>query len=1211
MGSLVKSLEIQGYKTFASSTEFKFADTVTAIVGPNGSGKSNIVDALRWVLGEQSYSLLRGKKTEDMIFAGSEQRARAGMASATLTFSNESEWLPIDFSEVAITRRAYRDGQNEYVLNGQRVRLKDVSELLSKSGLSERTYTIIGQGLVDAALSLKAEERRKLFEEAAGIGLYRSRREESLRRLETTKRNIERVQDILTELRPLLRSLERQAEKAREFERMKTDLRVILREWYGYHWHLAQKDLVLARESTSGFEVSLGDAKRLQGKIDTQLNSVRSVISELREKLKIWRRKAADLQLEREKLRREIAVADERIRSHQQQYENVKLELLRAEPELEQRELLLLKANDYLERQRRELKEAQNYTTNAIEELQAAQALKLDTENELIGVRRNLSELFSRNSYLEATLAGLTEQIDVKKNEIITIGLSLQEIEDDYSKNKKTLEQNTLILDTIFLQKDSVEEQIKRLAVERKSKEANLNELFKRHSVYENERERLLSQMDLIEKSEKALTGFARGASKVMRHENLIELKERIGVLRDIVEIPQELDTAITAALGDYLDVVILETDKNIEDILLTLEKEGVRGALLPLNRLYLGKKKISAIAQRGVIGIASDLVVCPSKIRPAIELLLDGVIVVEKRQIAQHIVANLREETAEKNERYDNLRVVTLEGEVFYLSGTVLGGKENRVPGVKIGQQLAQNQSNIKEIEQKSSEIEELLRAENVSLENINAKEIQLGKELEEVRQTEKDKREKSNQTIFEFERSNAHIELLNKQRIGMEIAIRDDEKQVPEIEEQITQINTLIEQEQALIQQEEEKFDISHPLTKLQDKVTHWKTKQAVLERGIQDTKRQIEERIAISERASADFIALKNRMAELESSKILVQTHKKQIGENEIKISEGLSKLKQVIESNEQTLLEKEHQQQDLIIKDSEARQTLNLAEHQYAQARITLAQRHESMETLKHRIEDDFGLVSYEYTEGISGPRPLPIEGMVEQLPIIEELSPDIEDNLRIQRAALRRLGAINPEARSEYHEIRDRFQFLTEQIRDLQEAEKDIREVISELDELMEREFYNTFTEVAEEFGFIFTRLFGGGSARLVLTNPDDLTETGIDIEARLPGRREQGLSLLSGGERSLAATSLVFALLKVSPTPFCVLDEVDAMLDESNTGRFRDLLNELSQNTQFVVITHNRNTVQVADVIYGVTMGRDSSSQVISLKMDEVMEVVR
>ena len=835
----------------------------------------------------------------------------------------------------------------------------------------------------------------------------------------------------------------------------------------------------------------------------------------------------------------------------------------------------------------------------------------MDSENELIGVRRNLSELLSRKSYLEATLAGLAERIEDKNNEIIKLELSLQEIEDGYSNKKSVLKKNNQILDTIFSKKDSIGEQIKHLSAERKSREAALKELVNQQNAYVNERERLLSQVGLIEKSEQVLTGFARGAGKIMGHTDLSKLRERIGILRDFLNVPEEFEIAITASLGDYLDVVVLDTDQNVDQILLTLENESVRGALIPLNKINVEKKDFSFMKATGVIGIASDLVGSPSNIRPAIELLLGGVIVVNNRQSAQQIVATLAYERSEKDKILDDMRVVTLAGEVFFVSGPIVGGKVYPSQGVNFEQLYAKTQNDIKEIEQKLNAIGVTLRLENEKLNSINAKEDQLNKELGSVYKSEKDTRDKNRNAIYEFERSNTHIELLNTQRSGLETTIQGDKQQLPEIEEQISQIDALIKQERDLIRQEEEKFDKRHSLVVLQEELARWKTKQAVLERGIQETERQIEERKAISERASSDIEALKNRLKDLELSKALVLTHKKQIGENEIEISEKISKLKQFIERNEQTLLENEHQQQDLIIKDSGARQALNQAEHQFAQARITLAQRHELMETLKHRIEDDFGLVAYEYTDGISGPRPLPIDGMVEQLPIVEELSPEVEDNLRVQRAALRRLGAINPEAQAEYHEIRDRFNFLTEQIGDLQEAEKDIREVISELDELMQREFHNTFTEVAEEFGYIFTRLFGGGSARLILTSPDDLTETGIDIEARLPGRREQGLSLLSGGERSLAATSLVFALLKVSPTPFCVLDEVDAMLDETNTGRFRDLLNELSQNTQFVVITHNRNTVQVADVIYGVTMGRDSSSQVISLKMDEVMEAVR
>jgi chromosome segregation protein len=294
----------------------------------------------------------------------------------------------------------------------------------------------------------------------------------------------------------------------------------------------------------------------------------------------------------------------------------------------------------------------------------------------------------------------------------------------------------------------------------------------------------------------------------------------------------------------------------------------------------------------------------------------------------------------------------------------------------------------------------------------------------------------------------------------------------------------------------------------------------------------------------------------------------------------------------------------------VQDTDSRQALSMAEHYNAQAKIGLARRQETFEGLRGRIEDDFGLVEFTYAEDVSGPTPLPLAGLVEQLPDLREVPPELEEMIKRQRAQLRRIGPINPEAQSEYIQVKERHDFLVEQVSDLRQAEEDIKEVIAELDVLMEREFRRTFEAVAQEFRQIFTRLFGGGSARLVLTSPDDMTDTGIDIEARLPGRREQGLALLSGGERSLTAAALVFALLKVSPTPFCVFDEVDAMLDEANVGRFRDLLRELSLNTQFVVVTHNRNTVQAADVIYGVTMGSDSASQVISLKLDEISRIV-
>jgi chromosome segregation protein len=318
--------------------------------------------------------------------------------------------------------------------------------------------------------------------------------------------------------------------------------------------------------------------------------------------------------------------------------------------------------------------------------------------------------------------------------------------------------------------------------------------------------------------------------------------------------------------------------------------------------------------------------------------------------------------------------------------------------------------------------------------------------------------------------------------------------------------------------------------------------------------------------------------------------------------------LRELQELIEPGEKELADLEEQHETLLKSEGEARQALNVAERHHTQAQIALARHQESLDTLRERIEDDFGLVAFEYDEAVSGPTPLPLDGLVEHLPYVTELSPEIEETLKRQRTQLRRMGSINPEAQKEFKEVQERFDFLTNQVSDLEAAEADIKEVIAELEVLMDREFRKTFDVVASEFREIFSRLFGGGSAQLILTDTEDLTNTGIDIETRLPGKRTQRLALLSGGERSLTAAALVFALIKASPTPFCVMDEVDAMLDEANVGRFCELLTELSRTTQFVVITHNRGTVQAADVIYGITMGRDTASKMISLKLDEVDE---
>ncbi len=390
--------------------------------------------------------------------------------------------------------------------------------------------------------------------------------------------------------------------------------------------------------------------------------------------------------------------------------------------------------------------------------------------------------------------------------------------------------------------------------------------------------------------------------------------------------------------------------------------------------------------------------------------------------------------------------------------------------------------------------------------------------------------------------------------------------------------------------------------------EQVKFWSTGSAVAERALSDARARQIERQSSLDKLQRRQLALEDRLKEIDKTLEELEIDRQNIRNQTAGINAQLEQLRELIEPAEKELETSEVQEVDLQKLETEGQASLARVERTNNQIQLDLGRKQEILENLRQKIEDDFGLVAFDYATDVSGPVPLPLSGMVEQLPVIDVLPVDLEENMTRLRAQLRRMGAVNPEAQQEFNSVKERHTFLTTQMEDLHKAEADLHQVIAELDDLTRREFQKTFDAVAEQFHTIFHRLFGGGAARLVLTDPENLTETGIDIEARLPGRREQGLSLLSGGERSLTAIALVFSLLKVSPTPVCVMDEVDAMLDEANVGRFRDLLLELSKDTQFIIITHNRNTVQAADVIYGVTMGRDSASQIISLKLDEISE---
>ena len=1193
----LKSLELQGYKTFASKTTFEFASGITAIVGPNGSGKSNIADSLRWVLGEQSYTLLRGKKTEDMIFNGSEHRSRAGMASAHIVFDNSNSWLPVDFTEVGMTRRAYRDGHNEYLLNDQHVRLRDLNELLAASGLSERTYTILGQGLVDASLALKADERRRLFEEAAGVGLYRIRREEALKRLENTTRNLERVLDIMSELEPRLRSLERQAKRAIEYSRAQANLKVILREWYGYHWHHAQQELTEAREIVRAQEARVQQAREAHQKAQEEYNRFRERFTGTRSQLNAWHHQSAELHSQREEVSRELAVLEERKRSLLSSQSSILADKDRASDEERITMERLAEAEQETVRLQAEYDEARKQYADTHQSLQTIQAERSIVEERLRGAQAEIekraaqrAEFQARLDELEARLNNFQQRIESTSKAVEAAEISTRDAGEKFTQARRTREDAEKESKKAEEKAGSTRREIEQIENKRREK---IDERTNHLAEYT----RLKVQLEVLEQAEQSLAGYAEGARFLLEAVRQSKLKGARGALSASLDVPAELETAVAAALGDTLDAILLDANEVDEALQLLDSDDSGRAALLPLGNN--SRQSLVPPQDEGSLGIASEMVHASDDWRGAVHLILGQTLIVRDRRTARRLIDDLP----------THARIVTLRGEVFRGDGLIIAGKsastgssalsrprQKRELTASLATLSEHMQSLNAEVDLISTEIadaqrayvkaESALRESRVRLDETQANEQQAGLESESMR-----RQWDWQKSQYEQLKSESNEAISNRQNL-----IQLQTELESRSEQSLNQVRSLSEQLGGM------------DLVEAQEQASYWGTRVAVVERAIEDALARKEERTKEAAKFDKRNIDLAARLQGTETSLNNLEIEKSSLREREMSLHAQIEELRVQIDPAEKDLESAEREEARLQGSEANAQRALATAERFAGQQQLEQLRKQEALDNLRQRITDDFGLVMFEYAADISGPVPLPFEGMVEELPVVTEISPELESQLTQNRMQLRRMGAINPEAKQEFDTESERYSFMRTQVDDLRKAEVDIRQVIAELDELTRREFSRTFDAVDKQFRAMFTRLFGGGSARLSLTDPDNLVETGIEIEARLPGRREQGLALLSGGERSLTAVALVFALLKVSPTPVCVMDEVDAMLDEANVGRFRDLLQELSKETQFIIITHNRNTVQAADIIYGITMGRDSASQVISLRLDQVTD---
>lgn len=1183
----LKALELQGYKTFAGKTTFAFGRTITAIVGPNGSGKSNIADSLRWVLGEQSYGLLRGKRTEDMIFAGSEARPRAGMAAATITFDNADGWLPIDFTEVSISRRAYRDSQNEYLLNNQRVRLRDVSELLAECGLAQRTYTIIGQGLVDDVLSLKAEERRRFFEEAAGIGLYRARREEAVRRLDATLHNLERAQDILAELIPRVRSLERQARRAAEYDQVRADLKSALRIWYGFHWSRMQQQVSeaarLAEDATQERDALRAD----QEATDRQLSALRSHIDARRAELHLLSQRNTSSYAERETRGRRLAVAQERLRGLGEQEGLLLAEIGSVETDhaaVRDRQEL---AHQEAELRRRDVDDAVAEIERLRGPLASLPVDRHDLEAHMVDARARLEAISAERA---AWLAQVTQH-DERLNALdVEIGDLRPAVQNAQAAAVAAQAESIRLSQSV----ENGEQAVKAAEADLQASAARLAELDRDQGLAiarsSDVRARVASLQARMEALRTAPGTGEAGAGHIEQAVQHGLLKGIVGRLGRAVRPQPAYRRAILAALGEFQQGL---TFRAAEDLSAALDWMGAnqghgQAAMLPAEPSRQ-QARLDPPEDPDCLGNAAELADPPADHRGAVDSLLSRTLVVRDRVAARRILPLLPIDG----------RAVTLRGEVFYAGGQVVvaadaepGGAEDplRVTGRDLDTARADLQRAGHESERISRELEAVRVTRDQAAERFETAQQSL-RETVLLRQ----------EAILREQAAASQQGFLSGQLLKLE----DEQQSRRSARASLGGREADLEGERVRLQSE-----VSAGSLSLEADAGAMVISQA-------------DARLHLVRNASADAAGraaeldgrLASLAAELDARRLRLSANREQQEASRRESAEaeaGLQRVEEVlagveaeIRAGEELLTAKETERTTLEARESRTRAELQAAERRHSQTQIELARRQQELTGMQQRIEDDFGLVAFEFDDGVTGQGPLPLNGLVEHLPVIEELPPDIENQVGRLRLQIRRMGAVNIEAKREYEEVRQRAEFLTSQLDDSRRAESQIREVIAELDHLMEREFRKTFEAVASAFRQSFTQLFGGGSARLVLTDDHDLTNTGIDIEARLPGRREHGLAMLSGGERSLTACALIFSLLKVSPTPFCVLDEVDAMLDEANVGRFCDMLRELSLGTQFIVITHNRQTIQAAEVVYGVSMAADSASRVISLKLDE------
>lgn len=1178
----LKRLEIQGFKSFADKVDFAFDQGVTAIVGPNGSGKSNVVDSIRWVLGEQSAKNLRGGKMDDVIFAGSTKRRPVGMAQVILTLDNSNGLFPLDFNEITIARRLYRSGESEYLINQSVCRLKDIHELFMDTGLGREGFSIISQGKVDEILSLKAEDRRGLIEEAAGIIKYKYRKRDAEKKLADTEESMIRINDIISELSAQVGPLGEQAEKARQHRLWKSeldDLEISLEveqierssseeKEFMAQAENAENQLAQTASSFSRLEAELAENKLILQQLERQISDEQDCfyqqqnqLEKAQNELVLHQQRKADYHQQKEKLSQEAAYfANEKERltneKHllKERYNALKIQLQTIAGTYDTLHTdLSCKTNAIIacEEKLEQLK---------VDHIQNMQ-VQAKSHNELLRLQQLLANSEKRLSRIDEKADKLQQETLNSRERLTALQKDREQLAQIYQEQQQTLK--TLKQQIILLQEQLIDKQ---------------------HTLEttKNNYQRTFSRYTALKELEDSGDGYQVGVRAVLEQKRNGHLSGIVGTVAQLIQVPQQLERAIETAIGQGLQNIITENDHDAQKAISYLKSaQKGRATFLPLNTIH-SQKSQDNLRDEAVLGLAVDLITFDKRYQAVMNYLLGRVWVV--RDLAQAVRIG--------KQKGFNQRLVTLEGELVTPGGALTGGNYARE---KTG--LLSRKRQIDELFTQAQELKYQLDEQTKENRQISMQLTATQNHLEETTVAGQDcqlKTARLDQQLRELQSE--------QQRLAQELSLENLDRQ--ELNEEIIQLehNIAAEQRQT-IQHETDKNLLEKAIAQQKNELTQLKQDEAALNNEISTQEIQLardqEKQNSLNEQLQ-DFQQRLNEVERQYQQKINDidalakedQKRNQEIAHNQAIIKEltlllqknqiALTKEREIQEQKQLTISEKETHSRQL-------QKQLDTLKEQKHIIDTALTRVRTLKESGLNRLAENFELT------------------LAEALLHYTVLSEGQEARRRVQQLKnqIKQLGEINFNAIEEFTQVKERLQFLQEQIDDLTKAKQSLNRVIKEMEIIMAEKFHQTYQVVNEAFASVFKAMFSGGQARLELSDPQDYLLTGIEIVAQPPGKKEQILSLLSGGERAMTAIALLFALLTVKPSPFCILDEIEAALDEVNVERFARFIREYTHKTQFIIISHRKGTMEAADVLYGVTMENDGVSRLMSVKLSD------